>query len=83
MDYVGKCKMANTRRSRSSRGMALLHMLQFRQEKHTIQETSNEDSLIKTWETIKNKMYQRTPMWVTPIEVFKHQNLIDWHQIKS
>lgn len=41
------------------------------------------NSLIKTWETIKNKLYQKTPMWITPIEAFKHPNLIDWHQIKT
>lgn len=40
-------------------------------------------SLLKIWNTIKYRMYEKTPLWITPVEAFKQQNLMDWHKIKT
>lgn len=41
------------------------------------------DSLIKIWETVKTKIYEKIPTWITPIEAWKQQGLTDWQQIKT
>lgn len=38
---------------------------------------------MKTWETVKNKTYQKIPTWITPIDAYKQQNLINWKQIRT
>lgn len=40
-------------------------------------------ALLKVWNTIKYKTYRKTPLWVTPIEAQKHQNMTDWQKIKT
>lgn len=63
--------------------MAFVHLVHIDKKNTIFKKHLIRSSLLQIWSTIKYRIYEKTPLWITPVEAFKQQNLIDWHKIRT